>query len=71
MAPRSKRARATAGAAIILAGVALAAAALAATHRQSSGVDEKDQVLIGEGRSLSGGRAQLNGPLQSGVGRRS
>jgi N-acetylmuramoyl-L-alanine amidase len=51
MAPRSKRARATAGAAIILAGVALAAAALAATHRQSSGVDEKDQVLIGEGRS--------------------
>jgi N-acetylmuramoyl-L-alanine amidase len=51
MAPRSKRARATAGAAIILAGVALAAAALAATHRQSSGVDEKDQALIGEGRS--------------------
>jgi N-acetylmuramoyl-L-alanine amidase len=51
MAPRSKRARATAGAAIILAGVALAAAALAASHRQSSGEDEKDQVLIGEARS--------------------
>ncbi len=51
MAPRSKRARATAGAAIILAGVALAAAALAATHRQSSGEDEQDQVLIGEARS--------------------
>ena len=51
MAPRSKRARATAGAAIILAGVALAAAALAATHRPSSGEDEQDQVLIGEARS--------------------
>ena len=51
MAPRSKRARATAGAAIILAGVALAAAAFAASHRKSSSEDEKGQVLIGEARS--------------------
>ena len=51
MAPRSKRARATAGAAIILAGVALAAAAFAASHRNSSSEDEKGQVLIGEARS--------------------
>ena len=51
MAPRSKRARATAGAAIILAGVALAAAAFAASHRKSSVDDETGQVLIGEARS--------------------
>lgn len=51
MAPRSKRARATAGAAIILAGVALAAAALAASRRESPGPDENGQVLIGEARS--------------------
>jgi N-acetylmuramoyl-L-alanine amidase len=51
MAPRSKRARATAGAAIILAGVALAAAAFAASHRKSSVDDETGQVLIGKARS--------------------
>ena len=51
MAPRSKRARATAGAAIILAGVALAAAALAASRRESPGPDANGQVLIGEARS--------------------
>jgi N-acetylmuramoyl-L-alanine amidase len=51
MAPRSKRARATAGAAIILAGVALTAAALSASHRRSSGEEQNDQVLIGEARS--------------------
>ena len=51
MALRSKRARATAGAAIILAGVALAAAAFAASRRESSGEDKNGQVLIGEARS--------------------
>src|SRR5687768_5726333 len=51
MAPRSKRARATAGAAIIIAGVALAAAAFAASHRKSTVDDEAGQVLIGEARS--------------------
>ncbi len=50
MAPRSKRARATAGAAIIVAAVALAAAALAASQLKSS-EDRNDEVLIGEARS--------------------
>jgi N-acetylmuramoyl-L-alanine amidase len=50
MAPRSKRARATAGAAIIVAAVALAAAALAASRLKSSN-DRNDEVLIGEARS--------------------
>ena len=50
MAPRSKRARATAGAAIIVAAVALAAAALAASQLKSS-EERNDEVLIGEARS--------------------
>jgi N-acetylmuramoyl-L-alanine amidase len=50
MAARSKRARATAGAAIIVAAVALAAAALAASRLNSS-EDRNDQVLLGEARS--------------------
>jgi N-acetylmuramoyl-L-alanine amidase len=50
MAARSKRARATAGAAIIVAAVALAAAALAASRLKSSD-DRNDEVLIGEARS--------------------
>jgi N-acetylmuramoyl-L-alanine amidase len=50
MAPRSKRARATAGAAIIVAAVALAAAALAASQLKSS-EERTDEVLIGEARS--------------------
>ena len=51
MAARSKRARATAGAAIIVAAVALTAAALAATHRNNAAKAEDEQVLIGEARS--------------------
>jgi N-acetylmuramoyl-L-alanine amidase len=51
MAPRSKRARATAGAAIVIAGVALAAAALAANYRVGSAEPGDEQVLIGEARS--------------------
>ena len=51
MAPRSMRARATTGAAISIAGVLLAAAALAASTRQSSPSREEDQALIGEARS--------------------
>ena len=50
MAARSKRARATAGATIIVAAVALAAAALAASRLKSSD-DRNDEVLIGEARS--------------------
>ena len=50
MAARSKRARATAGAAIIVAAVALAAAALAASKLKSS-EDRNAEVLIGEARS--------------------
>ena len=50
MAARSKRARATAGAAIIVAAVALAAAALAASQLKSS-EDRNVEVLIGEARS--------------------
>ena len=49
MAARSKRARATAGAAIIVAAVALAAAALAASQLKSS-EDRNEEVLIGEAR---------------------
>ena len=50
MAARSKRARATAGAAIIVAAVALAAAAWAASQLKTS-EDRNDEVLIGEARS--------------------
>ena len=50
MAARSKRARATAGAAIIVAAVALAAAAFAASRLKSSD-HRNDDVLIGEARS--------------------
>lgn len=50
MAARSKRARATAGAAIIVAAVALAAAAFAASRLKSSD-HRDDDVLIGEARS--------------------
>ena len=50
MAARSKRARATAGAAIIVAAVALAAAAFAASRLKSSD-HRHDEVLIGEARS--------------------
>ena len=50
MAARSKRARATAGAAIIVAAVALAAAALAASQLKSS-EDPNEEVLLGEARS--------------------
>ena len=51
MAPRSKRARATAGAAISIAGVLLAAAALGASHRNSPATSEEEQALVGEARS--------------------
>jgi N-acetylmuramoyl-L-alanine amidase len=50
MAPRSMRARATTGAAISIAGVLLAAAALAASSRTSSLPAEDEQALIGEAR---------------------
>lgn len=48
---RSKRARATAGAAISIAGVALAAAAIAATTRGSAPPDTDPRALIGEARA--------------------
>src|ERR687897_101782 len=51
MAPRSMRARATTGAAISVAGVLLAAAALAASSRTPSPSAEDEQALIGEARS--------------------
>jgi len=52
MAPRSKRTRAAAGAAISIAGVVLAAAALGATERGHAAVEEQDsRALMGEARS--------------------
>lgn len=52
MAPRSKRARAAAGAAISIAGVVLAAAALGATDRGEPTAEEQgSRALIGEARS--------------------
>jgi N-acetylmuramoyl-L-alanine amidase len=54
MAPRSLRARAAAGAAISIAGVVLAAAAVGASHRFSSGERASDErALIGEARGGS------------------
>lgn len=53
MAVRSKRARATAGAAISITGVVLAAAALAAGNRDPEPVQENSRALIGEARSGS------------------
>lgn len=53
MAPRSRRARALAGAAISIAGVVLAAAALGSVHRASAPVEEDRRALIGEARSGS------------------
>ena len=53
MAVRSKRARATAGAAISITGVVLAAAALAAGNRDPEPVQENGRALIGEARSGS------------------
>lgn len=50
MAERSKRARATAGAAISIAGLALAAAAIAATSRHSEPEKVEEKALIGEAR---------------------
>ena len=47
MAPRSIRARATRGAAISIAGLLLAAAALAASHRDAPPSPEDEQALIG------------------------
>ena len=61
MAPRSKRARATAGAAIIVAAVALAAAALAASQFNSSEA-RNDEVLLGEARS-GAIRVELGSPV--------
>jgi N-acetylmuramoyl-L-alanine amidase len=51
MAPRSKGARAAAGAAISIAGVLLAAAALGASHRSPEVTDDGGRALIGEARS--------------------
>ena len=53
MAPRSKGARAAAGAAISIAGVLLAAAALGASHRSPEATNDDGRALIGEARSGS------------------
>ncbi len=52
MAPRSKRARAAAGVAISIAGVALAAAAFGASQRSAPAPDD-GKALVGEARSNS------------------
>lgn len=51
MAPRSIRSRATTGAAISIAGVVLAAAAWAASNRDSASPAGEERALIGEARS--------------------
>jgi N-acetylmuramoyl-L-alanine amidase len=53
MAPRSRRARAAAGAAISIAGVLLAAAAFGASHRSPEATVDGGRALIGEARSGS------------------